>query len=89
MKVSTLPGGTIHSKVPAFFAKAIMVSPASLTTWLDITPLARNEWICLVDSGKSEETTARRLKRAMDQLSRGQRRPCCWTGCPHREKNGK
>lgn len=89
MSTRALPGGTVHPNVPGFFGKALLASPAALTVWNDITPLARNEWICLVDSGKHVETTARRLKRAMDQLSRGQRRPCCWTGCPHREKNGK
>lgn len=81
--------GTVHTKVPDDLVEALDAHPEARTTWNDITPLARNEWICLVDSAKQEDTRARRLKRTYDQLSRGQRRPCCWEGCPHREKNGK
>lgn len=53
-------------------------------TWRDITPLARNEWICWVTSAKKLETRARRLRITMENLAAGKRRPCCWAGCPHR-----
>lgn len=79
-----LPGGTVHSTVPADFAEILAHDAQARETWLSITPLARNEWICLVSTGKSQETTDRRLERARDQLARGQRRPCCWAGCMHR-----
>lgn len=79
----------MHPTVPKEFREALLAHPKALATWMDITPLARNEWICLVSGGKSIETTERRLERAYSQLSEGQRRPCCWLGCPHREKNGK
>lgn len=84
MNQAKLPAGTVHDKVPRFVAEMLRRDSAALATWLDITPLARNEWICLSMSGKSEETKNRRLKRIKDQLHRGQRRPCCWGGCPHR-----
>jgi len=84
-----LPGGTVHKTVPKDFSDVLHAHPKALATWMDITPLARNEWICLVSGGKSAETTERRFKRAYSQLAEGQRRPCCWAGCPHRQKNGK
>ncbi|MEO8911789.1 MAG: YdeI/OmpD-associated family protein [Candidatus Saccharimonas sp.] len=89
MTKDTLPAGTVHTTAPDFLQKALFEAPAALAAWHDITPLARNEWICLATSAKQKQTTERRLKRTIDQLSRGQRRPCCWEGCPHRAKNGK
>lgn len=89
MKTMALPAGTVHQTVPNDFSEALLAHAKALALWQDITPLARNEWICLVDSAIKDGTRERRIKRAYDQLSRGQRRPCCWTGCPHREKTGK
>jgi hypothetical protein len=33
-------------KLPADFGKAIASDPIVKDVWADITPLARNEWIC-------------------------------------------
>jgi uncharacterized protein YdeI (YjbR/CyaY-like superfamily) len=52
--------------------------------WNDITPLARNEWICWVISGKKVGTRNIRIEKALSKLKGGMRRPCCWAGCPHR-----
>ena len=52
--------------------------------WEDITPLARNEFICWVTDAKKPETRARRIVIARDKLHKGERRPCCWIGCIHR-----
>ena len=84
-----IEAGTVHSIIPKDFRDVLLAHPRALDLWKSITPLARNEWICLVDSAKQDGTRERRIKRSQDQLSRGQRRPCCWTGCPHREKNDK
>jgi uncharacterized protein YdeI (YjbR/CyaY-like superfamily) len=84
----TLPAGTVHTTVPPDLDDTLNRDAGAHATWMDITPLARNEWICLVTSAKRPETRERRLERARSQLSQGQRRPCCWEGCPHREKNG-
>ncbi len=70
--------------VPIDLQKALASAPAALATWQDITPLARNEWICWVTSGKKEETRNIRIKKAISKLKSGMRRPCCWAGCPHR-----
>ena len=73
----------IH-RVPADLRKALTSTPAARTVWEDITPLARNEWICWVTSGKKAETRSIRIKKALSKLAGGMRRPCCWAGCPHR-----
>lgn len=78
-----IAGGTVH-KLPADFQKAIASSASAKKIWVDITPLARNEWICWVTSPKKEETRRRRIEVGIDKLSKGMRRPCCWPGCPHR-----
>jgi hypothetical protein len=58
------------------------------TAWKDITPLARNEFICWVDDAKQTTTRARRIRRTQEELQDGQRRPCCWPGCKHRARTG-
>jgi uncharacterized protein YdeI (YjbR/CyaY-like superfamily) len=84
MKKAPLPGPA-HT-LPADLRKAISATRAAKAAWADITPLARNEWICWVTSAKKAETRAQRVERAGNDLSKGKRRPCCWPGCPHRRK---
>ncbi|MBA3789366.1 YdeI/OmpD-associated family protein [Patescibacteria group bacterium] len=78
-----IAGGTVH-RMPADFHKAIAADPKVMDMWTDITPLARNEWICWVISAKKDETRARRITVGLDKMRKGMRRPCCWAGCPHR-----
>lgn len=84
-----LPAGTVHNKVPKDFEEAIKNEPAIIKLWQEITPLARNEWICWVEDAKKDETRARRVRVGLDKMRKGMRRPCCWAGCSHRSKNGK
>ena len=70
--------------MPADLSAAIASSQAARETWDDITALARNEWICWVISVSKQETRAKHIRRAVQDLSRGKRRPCCWIGCIHR-----
>lgn len=79
----TIPHGTVH-KLPADMQKAISASAAVRDAWADITPLARNEFICWVTSAKKDDTRAKRLRIMCENLAAGKRRPCCWPGCPHR-----
>lgn len=79
-KVAT---GVVH-KVPPDLRRALVTSPKALLKWNDLTPLARNEWICWVVSVKKEETRKEHIKRAIAELIEGMRRPCCWIGCIHR-----
>jgi uncharacterized protein YdeI (YjbR/CyaY-like superfamily) len=80
---ATLPGGVVH-ELPDELEAALRGDPKALATWHDITPLARNEWICWITSAKREETRRKRLEWGRSNLSEGKRRPCCWPGCPHR-----
>jgi bacteriocin resistance YdeI/OmpD-like protein len=83
-----VPGGVVH-KLPGDLRVALMANPTALDAWKDITPLARNEFICWVDDAKQEATRARRIRRTQEELEEGQRRPCCWPGCKHRERTGR
>ncbi len=73
----------VHT-LPTDLRRALVSVPAAKATWEDITPLAKNEWICWVISVKRADTRARRIAVGIDKLRKGMRRPCCWAGCPHR-----
>ena len=83
-----IAGGVVHD-LPADLRKALIANPTALAQWEDLTPLARNEWICWTVSVKKAETRAQHVERVPEELLTGMRRPCCWTGCPHRQKNGR
>jgi len=71
-------------KLPSDFKRAIADDAKVVLVWDDITPLARNEWVCWVTSGKKAETRRIRIAKALSKMRGGMRRPCCWAGCPHR-----
>jgi uncharacterized protein YdeI (YjbR/CyaY-like superfamily) len=79
-----IPGGVVHA-LPEDLKKALERDPEALGTWEDITPLARNEWICWIESAKKAQTRLKRIEWGCSNLRDGKRRPCCWPGCPHRE----
>ena len=83
MVKKTIPGGVVHA-LPADLKKALTASAKALEAWNDITPLARNEWICWIESAKKADTRNRRIDWGCSNLEDGKRRPCCWPGCPHR-----
>ena len=83
MGATRLPGGVVHD-LPADFEEALQADGAASATWRDITPLARNEWICWVEDAKKAETRAKRIRWGTENLRNGKRRPCCWPGCKHR-----
>ena len=74
----------VAHKIPEDLKKTITSNAKVLEAWEDITPLARNEWICWIESVKKIETRKLHIKRAVNELREGKRRPCCWAGCPHR-----
>lgn len=88
MTGTTISGGVVHD-LPADLEAMLASEPGALATWEDITPLARNEWICWVQSVKKPETRLKHVEQARSNLMDGKRRPCCWPGCPHREKTGR
>jgi uncharacterized protein YdeI (YjbR/CyaY-like superfamily) len=89
MKTSkTIPSGTVH-KLPVDVRKTLGSEPKVLEVWEDITPLARNEYICWIEDAKKVETREKRIKWMSENLLKGKRRPCCWAGCIHREEKTK
>jgi len=80
----TIATGVVHS-VPMDLRKALSSDINALTAWNDLTPLARNEWICWVTLVKKEETRKEHVVRTIKELKEGMRRPCCWIGCIHRK----
>lgn len=83
MTKKEISAGTVH-KVPKDLRGVITSTPAVKEIWEDITPLARNEWICWIESAKKSETRDRRIRIMSENLVKGKRRPCCWVGCIHR-----
>jgi Bacteriocin-protection, YdeI or OmpD-Associated len=79
-----ISGGVAHP-LPADLRKALAADPKALAKWEDLTPLARNEWICWTISVKKPETRREHVKRVCSELKEGMRRPCCWIGCVHRK----
>lgn len=84
MLTKTLSAGTVHNKLPADMRKAILADKRIREIWEDITPLARNEWICWTITVAKPETRAKHIKVMRDKMLKGERRPCCWIGCIHR-----
>lgn len=80
-----LAGGVVHDMFNELEI-ALIAKPEALETWENITPLARNEWICWMTDAKKAETKKKRLDWGIEDLSKGKRRPCCWPGCKHRVK---
>lgn len=74
-------------EIPTDVREAIIENPGTKIAWENITLLARNEWICWVTSAKKTATRRHRIERMRNDLINGKRRPCCWPGCPHRQKN--
>ncbi len=79
-----ISGGTVHV-LPADMRKALAADKVAQTKWEDITPLARNEWICWTISVKGADTRKEHVKRVCRELKEGMCRPCCWIGCIHRK----
>ena len=76
-------------ELPADLRAALSGNDTALAAWQDITPLARNEFICWVEDAKQQKTRERRICRTQEELEEGQRRLCCWPGGKHRERNGR
>ena len=86
--VDVLAGGVVHD-VPDDLGAALRAHAAALAAWQRNTPLGRNEYLCWVEDAKQDVTRQRRIRRTLEQLEEGKRRPCCWPGCRHRERTGR
>lgn len=81
--MNKISGGTIH-KIPADLGKALASNKSALEKWESLTPLSRNEFICWTISVKQQKTRDDHVRRVVEELQEGKRRPCCWIGCIHR-----
>lgn len=79
-----ISNGVVH-EVPADLREVLSSDKKALEKWEDLTPLARNEWICWTISVKKMETRKEHVERVRTELKEGMRRPCCWIGCIHRK----
>ena len=70
-KVAT---AVVH-EVPIDLRKALTSDPVALAKWNDLTPLARNEWICWTTSVKKPETRAHHVERTRSELKEGSAAP--------------
>jgi uncharacterized protein YdeI (YjbR/CyaY-like superfamily) len=75
--------GTAH-KMPFDLQQALTKNKDIVSAWESLTPLARNEWICWNISVKQQKTRDEHIRRTLEDLAKGKRRPCCWSGCIHR-----
>ena len=81
--MSLLSGGLVH-QMPSDLQKSLTYTAEITKLWESLSPIARNEFLCWVTDAKQDATRARRIKRTVEELLEGQKRPCCWVGCIHR-----
>jgi hypothetical protein len=79
-------------KVPKDLNTALKSDPQMQSLWMDVTPMARWEWIRWVGSTNQAETRKRRIEATQSKLLSGWRRPCCFNRnmccVPDVSKNG-
>ncbi len=81
---ATAADGTVHAMVEDV-QQELAANPDALALWQSLTPLGRNEYLCWVQDAKRSATRSRRVARLIETLREGKRRPCCWSGCIHRD----
>jgi hypothetical protein len=79
-------------EVPADIKKALASDSQANARWVDITPMARWDWLRWIRATNNQETRRRRIEVALSKLKAGERRPCCFNRnqCtqPEVSKNG-
>lgn len=76
----TRVGDEPETRLPAEFEKALADANAARQTWIDITPLARRDWILWITTAKKPETRLVRIEKTCSKLASGMRRVCCFPG---------
>jgi hypothetical protein len=78
-----LSAGLVHD-IPDDLLDALIETNEITSLWENLTPIGRNEFICWVEDAKQDETREKRIRRTVEALVEGRKRPCCWAGCIHR-----
>lgn len=76
-------GGLVH-ETPGDLAEALTSRTELAGLWESLSQIARNEFICWVESAKQDKTRKTRIRRSVEELLEGKKSPCCWVGCIHR-----
>jgi len=64
--------------VPADLKRALAAVPLAQQLWMDITPLARWDWVRWISATKNPKTRQRRIEITLSKFEDGKRRPCCF-----------
>lgn len=79
-------------EVPADLNQALASDSKANALWVQITPMARWDWLRWIRATNNPETRSRRIEVALSKLKAGKRRPCCFNRnqCtePEVSKNG-
>ena len=65
-------------KIPADLAAALASDQQARRVWLDITPLARWDWIRWIGSTRNRDTRVIRIGKTLSKLRSGKRAACCF-----------
>lgn len=65
-------------EVPADLKKALASDRQANALWVEITPMARWDWLRWIRSTHNPETRRHRIEVALSKLRSGERRPCCF-----------
>jgi len=78
--------------IPKDMKKALTYDKLANAQWMNITPMARWDWLRWIRSTKNPVTRKRRIEVALSKLKADNRRPCCFNRnqCtdPELSKNG-
>jgi hypothetical protein len=80
--------------LPGDLTRALAAAPQEVRDqWIDITPMARWEWVRWVEATRNPETRKRRVDVSISKMESGKRRPCCFdlASCtdPNLSRNGR
>jgi len=65
-------------KVPADLAASFASDPQARRWWMDITPLARWDWIRWIGATRNRDTRTIRIEKTLSKLMSGKRSACCF-----------
>lgn len=63
--------------LPADLRSAMDASGEATALWSDMSDIARRDYVRWIEATNNPQTRARRVKRTVEQLAEGKRRPCC------------